>query len=432
MKQLYDVQQTHAEVLAAALEKHRSAIDASSTGCGKTLVAADLVRVSNNPALVVCLKQSIPMWEREMADRGAPLIGCINFEMIRRGSTPYGSWQGPFWKWKLPTDSTIIWDEVQNCQGLDTLNSKLLIAAKPYYNLMLSATAAKDPTEMRALGYILGLHQLRNFWSWARENGCSMNPWNKLEFYKDEEMQKRVLLKLHHEIFPDHGSRLTTKDLAEHFQETQIITTPYEFGEELEAIFAEMEKEISNLEEVMQDDSKHPSAQALIAKLRARQRTELLKVPVMRDMALNLINEGRHVVVFFNYEESVQSFAKRFPHDIGLITGKNVKNRQQVMDDFQADKLPCVVANIRAGGVSINLHDITGNFPRSSLLSPSWNPKEVIQAIGRIHRAGGMTPSQQHVFFAANTVEEEVEHATRVGIQNISLINDGESKIVLV
>lgn len=367
-----------------------------------------------------------------MADRGAPLIGCINFEMIRRGSTPYGSWQGPFWKWKLPTDSTIIWDEVQNCQGLDTLNSKLLIAAKPYYNLMLSATAAKDPTEMRALGYILGLHQLRNFWSWARENGCSMNPWNKLEFYKDEEMQKRVLLKLHHEIFPDHGSRLTTKDLAEHFQETQIITTPYEFGEELEAIFAEMEKEISNLEEVMQDDSKHPSAQALIAKLRARQRTELLKVPVMRDMALNLINEGRHVVVFFNYEESVQSFAKRFPHDIGLITGKNVKNRQQVMDDFQADKLPCVVANIRAGGVSINLHDITGNFPRSSLLSPSWNPKEVIQAIGRIHRAGGMTPSQQHVFFAANTVEEEVEHATRVGIQNISLINDGESKIVLV
>jgi hypothetical protein len=426
-KELYDVQRAHAEVLATALETHRSAIDASSTGCGKTLVAAELAAISQNPTLVVCLKQSIPMWKTEMKERGHPAIGYINYEMLRTGKLPWGGWRNDIWQWNLPKDCTIIWDEIQKCQGLATLNSKMLIAAKPYYNLLLSATAAKDPSEMRSTGYILGLHQLRNFWQWAKDHGCTPNQWGKLDFYDDADMRERILLKLHRELFPAHGSRLTTWDLREHFQETQIITTPLDFGTEVENIYAEMEAEIAVLETRMADDSTNPRAAALVAQLRARQKVELLKVPYMREMALDLIAEGRHVVLFFNFDESINAFKTRFPKGLGIIRGgQGKKARQKAMDDFQNDLIPCLACNIQAGGVSLNLHDVTGKHPRASILSPGFNPKDIIQALGRIHRAGGMTPTQQFVLFAAGTVEVKVQKATLVGMRQIDLLNDGE------
>lgn len=422
-RQLYTKQNEHAERLAHALDAHRAALDASSTGTGKTLVAAELAANSTCPTLVVCLKNSIPMWEAELADREANVLGVINYDMLRTGKTKWGHWipNTRLFQFDLPAGALIIWDEVQKCQGIDTKNSKTLIAAKPFRNLLLSATAVENPSEMRALGYILGLHSLKDFVPWCKSQGCKMNQWRGWDFY---DPSGQILNALHHKIFPEHGSRLTVTDLAEHFQETQIITTPLDFGPEIKNIYDQMEAELAVLSETASSDSKHPAAARLIARLRARQRAELCKVPVMTEMAEDLLKEGRSVVLFVNFDATINSLSKRLPAEI-IRGGQSQTERARVMAAFQADTCRLLICNIQAGGVSINLHDLHGKHPRTSIISPSDNPKDVLQAIGRIHRAGGKTPSQQHCVFDTHSIEATVEAQCREKLRNIDRFNTG-------
>lgn len=424
-KTLYPIQALHASLLAKALERNGAAMDASETGCGKTIVAATLAALYRRPTLIVGLKQTLPMWREEMIEQGWPAIGVINYEMLRTGRTPWGSWTKcdgeKMWQWNLPRNALIITDEVQNCQGMRTQNSKMLIAAKPYWNLMLSATAVENPAEMRSMGYILGLHNLRNFMYWAKERGCTPDQWAKLQFNN----KPGVLDALHRDIFPEKGSRLTTADLKDHFAETQIITTPLDFGDEIVEIYAQMEAEIAALEEIMTSDSRHPAAEALVAQLRARQKVEFLKVPTMIEMAERFMAEGRGVVLFVNFTETINALVKRLPMAKMIRGGQTVAARRDAQESFMNNTCRLLICNEQAGGVSLNLHDIHGGHPRVSIISPDWDGKKVIQVLGRIHRAGGQTPSQQHVLYAAGTVEERVEKVQRQKIINIGIFNAG-------
>lgn len=427
-RQLYPNQITHAARLAKALETHGHALDASDTGTGKTLVAAELAAKYQRPTLVVCLKNSIPMWEAEMKDRGAKTLGAINYEMLRTGNTPWGKWVPgtKLFQFSLPSDALIIFDEVQRAQGIDTKNSKMLIGAKAFWTLSLSATAVESPSEMRALGYILGLHNLREFWKWCRERGCKPNQWGGLEF---TDPGGSVLNRLHHEIFPERGSRLTVADLADHFQDTQIITTPLDFGPEVTKIYAEMEAELEVLKEAEKTDTKNPAAMRLVARLRARQKAELCKVPTMVEMAEDLIKEGRSVVLFVNFDATIESFMGRLTGVEVIRGGQSKAERERIMTAFQADTCRLLICNSQAGGVSISLHDLHGNHPRTAIISPSDNAKDILQVLGRVHRAGGATPSQQHVLFAAGTVEAVVERNCRAKIANMAIFNDGKESV---
>lgn len=428
-RELYDVQKTHAHRLTTALLKYKAALDASDTGCGKTLVAAEIAAELRRPTFIVCLKSSIPMWEKETKDRGWPALDVVNYELLRRGRTKWGTWAArKIWTWKLSNDALIIWDEVQKCQGFDSLNSKMLIGSKPYTNLLLSASAAEDPTEMRASGYLLGLHSLRDFWSWCKSNGCNPGQFGGLEFGKELNVKyDEILAKLHYRLFPDHGSRLTVTDLKDHFQDTQIITTPLDFGPEVKKIYKEMEAELSNLKEVMLSDS--PSAEALVRMLRARQQAELCKTPTMIEMAEDLLREGRSVVIFVNFEATIQALNSRLA-GARIISGKTSDNRQETIDAFQSDECRLLICNVQAGGVSVSLHDLNGNHPRTAIISPSWNAKDILQTLGRVHRAGGKTPSQQHILFASGTIEEDVEQAVRTKMRRIDLLNEGDENSV--
>jgi superfamily II DNA or RNA helicase len=62
----------------------------------------------------------------------------------------------------VPEGTLLVFDECHTCKSPFSQNSQMLIAAKQQGLpvLMLSATACKDPTEMRSLGFVLGLHAL--------------------------------------------------------------------------------------------------------------------------------------------------------------------------------------------------------------------------------------------------------------------------------
>jgi SNF2 family DNA or RNA helicase len=43
-----------------------------------------------------------------------------------------------------------------------------------------------------------------------------------------------------------------------------------------------------------------------------------------------------------------------------------------------------------------------------SLISPTFNVKDYIQTLGRVHRAGAKTPVVQRILVASKTIEEKI------------------------
>jgi superfamily II DNA or RNA helicase len=427
VKKLYPVQEASRERLLFAIREYRSALDASETGTGKTIVGADVARVLERPTLVVCPKIVIPAWKAELAERGVNVIGVINYELLRTGKTKFGHWDGKLWVWTLPEEPLIIWDEVHRCQGVSTKNAKMLIAAKPLLNLMCSATAAEDPTEMRALGYVLGLHSLANFWSWAQRHGCFRNHWGGFEFRGTAQLLKTIA----DQIFPKRGSLVTKVMLADHFTETQIITTPLDIGDggKIQKVYEDMERELQKLELQAAGDRKGHEHEKLVAMLRARQKVELLKVPVFIELAEDLLREGYSLAIFVNFDATAEALKERLENPDIIRGGQSAKERQEIIERFQNNEKKVIIANIAAGGVGVSLHDQKGGHPRAAIISPSWNAKDLVQTLGRVHRAGGKTPSLQKIVFAAGTIEEEIERSVRSKLAQLKVLNPEQANL---
>jgi superfamily II DNA or RNA helicase len=414
---LFPEQAGHADILLASLKKHRGALDLSCTGAGKSVIAVEIAKKLELPTLIVAPLSVVGMWKSLCEEQGLKPIAVVNYEKLRSKNNTFCQKVGNQWVWNLPPKTLLIWDEAARLKSYNSIINKIAVAAKPCYNLLLSATIAESPIHMRASGYLLGLHNLRNYWCWARERGAVVNQWGALTFNGD----KKILNEMHKEIVPAHGHGLTLENMSAYFPETQTIYERVDFGDsgEIASLYSAMSTELAALEESMKTDSK--GAQALTLQLRARQKTELLKVPLLIERAQELLDEGRSVVIFCNFNATLTALRRELP-GAGIICGEQEpKDREQTVKDFQADTLQLVLCNIEAGGVGISLH---GKRPRASLITLSWNGPSVLQALGRVHRAGGSF-SQQFILTAAGTIEERVEESIKEKIANMKILNEG-------
>src|SRR5690606_8998393 len=263
----------------------------------------------------------------------------------------------------------------------------------------------------------LGLHEWTNFRMWAKQNGCSLDPWDNLKFTESLARAKEYLTEVRSLIYPDKGVKGSREDVAEFFTDTRIISDPLDFGDDgkIDEPYAEAETFMADREQKEAPDDPHPAAQALLAMLRARQRIELLKVGLIVELAQDAIREGMHVAIFLNFNASVQAVSEKMggcpviwgtdPLTQRTQTGPE---RQQIIDEFQENHEPVIVLNIEAGGVAISLHDEKGGAPRLALISPTWNEKSLHQVLGRVDRAGAKTDTVQRILYAAGSVEEQV------------------------
>jgi superfamily II DNA or RNA helicase len=190
-----------------------------------------------------------------------------------------------------------------------------------------------------------------------------------------------------------------------------------------------MEAEIAKLDERAGNYSEHIFA----IMMEARRRSELLKVPFFVDTMEDLYDEGKSVVLFVNFQDTVDAIVKRlekmkkFKDTIGYIVGgQHHKTRQKDIEDFNADKKRIMVVNIKAGGVGISLHDLNGNHARASIISPNFSAFELVQALGRVWRQGGKTKSFQNIVYAAGTIEEKACHRVQFRMNNLSTLNDAD------
>jgi superfamily II DNA or RNA helicase len=413
MKQLFEAQQKSCDTLVNSLRQYGAALDASLTGTGKTVVACSVAKAMGTPVAVVCPKIVIPHWRRELAEFGIEPVFVLNYEKLRRGNTDYVSKAGKkMFRWRVAPDTLVVFDEVHNCKGAWTQNSQLLVAARQagLRTLLLSATACQDPTEMRAIGYALGLHSLnkpegslKSWFGWMLQHRCWKDPWQNWKAGPVSELKR-----IRDAIYTAKGVRLTPDDLPSAFADNHIITEPLEFGSlrDIAAFYKQSGITPDIVESTLEGRSPEPFV--LVEILRARQLAEAAKVPDMATLIRDAVEEGYSAAVFVNFVDTVGALKREFPEAAIIVGGQPSAEREAEVQRFQTNRAKIIIANIAAGGVGVSLHDEHGGHPRMSFISPTFNVKDYIQTLGRIHRNGAKSPSTQRVLVAANTIEEKI------------------------
>ena len=452
---LHPYQKDHVRRLLYALRRDQNVLDASDTGTGKTVTSAVLARLLECPVFVVCPKAVIPSWERHLKEwaPGRP-FGVINYEKLRTGNTGFAGQTVRHYKhkgkekkkitfdYRLVENTLFIFDEVHKCKGRNTLNAQLLKDAvnAGYRILALSATAAQSPLDLEALGLALGLHRGTNFYPWMMKRGVYKHPLGYLEFptgthragtkaAKRVERAKAGLQSIHEDIFRGgRGSRMRIALIPE-FPKCLNIADSYCFdAKEARAKFFEYFEFFDKVcdEEYERMLETTGEANMLVEQLRARQESELFKLPGLIELAEDEVATGRSVVIFTQFRLTAEALHQHIEKS-GLIIGEqDAKIRQAYIDRFRDDKIRVLVSTVDAGGTGVDLHDVNGNYPRTSLLCPTYNAVNYRQAMGRIHRAGSKSPAINKLVFAAGTIEEKVRENVEKKLDRMDLLNDGD------
>lgn len=414
MKQLYPQQKTAVSFLLKALRAHGGALNSSETGTGKTLMSVELARELAPPAvLVVCPKAVIIPWQRAFEEQGLPVPGVVNYELLRTGNTQWAARSAKkTFSFRLPPGALVIWDESHKLKNWQSLNCAMAMSSirAGHRSLFLSATPFRDPTEMKAHGVGLRLFSEHMYWEWATKAGCCKDDWGKLYFPEDSEAATERLADISRQLYADRAYRLTRRDLGEHFSKCSIDWTPRDFGDS-----GKIAKALSAVQDAFDDLlnrklSDGPSPEYITRLLRARQEVELLKLPGIAEQAGEGLEEGMSIFITLCFRESVSALRKLFGDlPVSIVQGGQSQTvRQAEVDRFQRGETRICVANIAAGGVGISLHDEHGGRPRLALISPSYDEKELRQALGRVDRAAAKTDTIQRIMVAAGTVEERV------------------------
>lgn len=438
---LLPYQKSHAEHLRKVLCARGAALDASDTGTGKTFVALALAREFGVVPLIVGPKAARYGWLKAGRCLGVD-FEFVNYERARTGwktengrrlvssewleERPYGS--GSLLRWKNPPEFVIM-DEVHRCGGMTSLNSKMLIAAKRQarYVLALSATAADDPRQMKALGFALGLHDLngrRPFRNWLLRHGCRPGIWGGFTFTDDVVEQRAVFAQIHAELFPHAGARLRRADIPG-FPKTRIETRLLD----CEGRAAQLTAELHELYQLRRGQA--DAADGAEEILRRRQELELLKVPAMVELTVDYRRSSR-VVCFVNFTDTLRALVEALRaanFSVGQVDGSQTgargdAERAHTLEEFQANRLDVLVANSQAGGESINAHDACGKEARTTLISPGWSGRQMEQLFGRVQRQGGAF-SRQFILLFAGTAEEDMGARLDRKLDAVTTLNEG-------
>lgn len=425
-------------LVLSSLKKWGGAIDGSDLGVGKTYTACGVVRELGYNICVVCPKAVMVSWKRVIENHfkmGDKLVGIINYELLIRGKkdSEIASFvrnrktQRDEFTWKLPKNTLIVWDESQKLKNWKTKNSKTCIAAlkQGYKMLFCSATMATNPLELRTVGTTLKLFKgAKQYYDWAYAHGVVKGAFG-LMFDKDDPSNSKFLKKLNGDIFGKRGVRLC-RDTIPNFPQSEIIADCYNMDEQdtqtINQIDEEMEKELKSL---AKREKKDKESQLTII-LRAREKTELIKIPLIVDMVNEGIENGMSVVVFLNFTNSINALSERLGTKC-IFDGKTTDAvRQKHVDDFQADKERVIIVNAQSGGAGLTLGDVTGKYPRLSLISPSYSAVVMRQCTGRVWRDSSKSKSIQKLLFVAGTIEEEVCNSVKQKLNNLDTLNDGD------
>src|SRR5690606_16438260 len=130
----------------------------------------------------------------------------------------------------------------------------------------------------------------------------------------------------------------------------------------------------------------------------------------LRKLKAIVRREQKPIVIFCRYLEEVRCIAEELEKEcptVKTLTGRNRKERPQLIDDFQAGEIDILICQIKTGGVGIDLF-------RSCVAifySMSYSYIDFEQASARIHRRGQTRPVTIYLLIALGTIDHEIYSA---------------------
>lgn len=504
----YQIQ--HVKTIAYALKRRGVAVDLSDTGTGKTFSAIAVCKQLGLAPLIITPKATIPNWYAVAEAFDVEPLGVVNYETAKNGKyyasledfyaeqretcpyltvikeahpdelTPAGNPKMYIKeiKWKLDPGTVIIFDEAQRGKNgiaqksimsavRATGTSKLLVSTKPYINrrkgifgLFLSATLTDRIECFDVISYILGFFK----------------PYSKkayMQYVYRLGGDAPAMEVLHNKIIPKYGSRMSIDKIKEEtgdeiFKDCDVAAKAYPISPNLAS---QIEEQHQIIHAAMEELRSKTGGNPLVVMLRARQKIEMLKIPLFVELTEKYLRQDKHVVWFLNFTETKKILTQKLLEiprndgdgnddrllsidDIDFIDGTNTaQEREDIRKAFQEDRISVLICQIRAGGVGISLHDIIGDHPRIGLHSPTWSAVDMKQAIGRLDRAGAKSNTKQRVIYTKRehspgtaenvgdtiigemsggngmttyTIEEDICKNVNNKLRDISMLNDGD------
>lgn len=420
---LFDYQINHVQKLIHSINNNNISIDTSDTGCGKTYCSIALCSQLNLQPIILCPKSIINNWFYVCSIfKVKPLFIC-NYETIRnckyyknnkRINCPYIKIDdNNNYQWNnISSNNIFIFDEAHFCKSKKTLNSKLLISTLPYKKLLLSATLIDNMSSFEIFTYILG---------W-----CSKL--NKTKSYLLAQTKNlKTFQYIRKKLYPEYASRISIKELGDKFPKNRIITDTYNC-DKFNLINQEYQK-IKQYYKLLDEKQTKNKKNILVDISFSRQKIELYKIEVLVDLTNQYLNNNYNIVIFVNFNKTIEMLSKILKTKCIIYGKQTYQNRIKNINDFQNNKQNIIISNISAGGQSINLHDEYGLRPRVSLIVPSYSSTQLVQALGRIHRANSKSPATQRIIFCSDTIEEHISDKLKNKINNLSQLNDNDLNI---
>jgi len=381
----------HVHNLVSIINTRHRAIDISDTGTGKTYTSVAICKILNLIPFIICPKSVVSSW-KEILESFEYLES--NYEL-----TTYNQ----ILKKEINFENSylFIFDEVHKCKNKDTLNAKILmeIADESTKILMLSATAVDKIGSFIVYGYVLRLYKtLEEGNLWINNIGANN------------------IIKVHKILFPKYASRMCIDDTEDIFKNNNI---------EMEGIDMEnyyrIEEQYDELDKLLKKKNNLGNIQKL------RQKIEYLKIDTFVEITNNYILDNKSVVIFVNFTETLLELSKQLNTKCIIYGKQTIEERAVNIKNFSMDKSRIIICNIQSGGCGISLHDTNGKYQRISLISPTWSGQDLLQVLGRIHRATAKTDSIQRIIFCKNTIEENVGKILQSKINNIKTLNNGNN-----
>lgn len=425
---IHDYQIFHVINLISCLKKNNAVIDGSHTGTGKTYTAICVCKEMKLRPLIICPKSIISIWKMVCDYFDVHPLAIINYETIKKGRTTKDknkikvditdiidnnddmnndneyetdkyisiNESGEYeWKFDDIKDAIVIFDEAHKCKNSNTLNGKLLLSLKKYKIkiLLLSATIADKPDNFKVFGYILGFYPTINKGrGWI--NGILRDDNNRLDNVSS----------LYDKLYPYKGSRMSLDDIGTETSKNQISVDCYTLDKKSRKDIDIYYKEIRD---ACKTDNYDGSELVMIT--RARQKIELLKIPIVIDLIDKYLENGKYVVVFVNFLDTIsklEAYMKENNIEYGTITGNQTQSEREIeISKFQTNMTKVMICSIRVTE-GISLHDLTGKAPRVTLILPSFSSTDLIQALGRCCRSGMKSNVIQKIIFCSDTYEK--------------------------
>jgi SNF2 family DNA or RNA helicase len=139
-------------------------------------------------------------------------------------------------------------------------------------------------------------------------------------------------------------------------------------------------------------------------------------------MAEELLEQGKQVIIFTEFLESAHLLNERLSGEI--LTGEtSPSERQNIVDRFQSGQSKVLVGTIKAGGVGLTLTAASDVI----LVDRAWTPGDCYQAEDRAHRIGQNSAVFCH-WIQLGRIDQEIDSLIESKDGNIQIVLKGGKK----